>query len=786
MKKSLLKRIFAGTLAAALIGGSIPSAAEELAGGEDELLIISVYDDEIEALDDLEGSDEFADELILEDIQEDLEEEAVPDDETESLSEDPAGMEEEILSVAEEDYIPEDDALGSVGAAGDVTDSGSCGRNLTWTLTDTGVLTISGTGAMWNWEYDDTPWWDVRTDIVKVIIESGVTSIGVRAFQNCISLTGVDIQGGVTSIGDAAFLYCDSLTSIELPDGLKSIGQEAFRECSSLTGIEIPDSVISIGCYAFAYCSSLTGIDLPGGLTGIEGGVFMSCESLKDVRLPDSAVYIGESAFAECTSLTGINLPDGLTDIGKAAFCDCSSLTGIDLPDSVWDIGDFAFSGCTSLTDIVIPDGVMSIGNYTFSCCGSLTDIELPGSIAVIGSNAFVACTSLTSIDLPSRVTIIGDNAFASCHSLKSIEIPSGVTIIGDQAFDTCNNLREVVFTGDAPVFEKYSYNFDPYANTFRDDTLRVVYPWQKSGWTEEVRQQYGGNVTWVPAPTPSIELSSTDVALYLGESTQIKVSGLVDGDRVLSWKSDNTSVATVSSSGFITAEAGGTATVTVTLKSGLKESVKVTVKINEAAPAGVRVFNSRFGGDINWKKVNGAVGYVVYRSRSAEGTKRIARIDNGNTLQYYDTSIRDNCYGRVYNYYVRALYRDNGKIIEGPDSEKVVLQRLAPMQITSASNYTARTIGLKWKCTVNENKALGYEIGYAESYSDLANRTGTYKTKTLSGRNSLSTSLGNLKKGKTYWIRIRCYVTYTHSVTKRQTKTWSQFSNIVNVKVNK
>ena len=210
------------------------------------------------------------------------------------------------------------------------------------------------------------------------------------------------------------------------------------------------------------------------------------------------------------------------------------------------------------------------------------------------------------------------------------------------------------------------------------------------------------------------------------------------------------------------------------------------TESVSKSAPRISKVFNSQYGGDIRWQKVNGAAGYAVYSFRSAEGTKKVATINDVNTLQCYDTSIRYNCYGRVYSYYVKALYKENGKNVEGPASERLELQRLAPMQIISAVNNTGRKIALKWKCTVDENKAYGYEIHYAQSSDDLNGRKGTFRTLTVNGRNSLSAEISNLSQGRTYWIRMRCYVNYTNSVTGKQTKTWSQFSNTVKVTIKK
>ncbi len=140
--------------------------------------------------------------------------------------------------------------------------TGSCGENVTYTLdTDSGLLTISGTGPMTDYSsLSSVPWYSNRSSVKTVEIEYGVTSTGDCAFEHCYRLTSVTIGSSVTSIGNRAFYDCDSLTSVTIPDSVTSIGWYAFENCSSLTSITIPDSVTSIGSYAFYNCSSLASV----------------------------------------------------------------------------------------------------------------------------------------------------------------------------------------------------------------------------------------------------------------------------------------------------------------------------------------------------------------------------------------------------------------------------------------------------------------------------------------------------------------------------------------------
>ena len=350
---------------------------------------------------------------------------------------------------------------------------GTCGTNLTWVLTDDGMLTISGTGGMsiYNyWTSSSVPWYSYRSSIKSVVIEDGVTSIDDYAFSNCSKLTSVTIGNGVTNIGGSAFSGCSSLTSITIPDSVTSIGSGAFSNCSSLTSVTIPDSVTSICGSAFYNCTSLTSIDVPDGVTSIGDYAFYGCSSLTSITIPDSVTSIGYEAFYGCSSLTSVTIPDSVTSIGSSAFYDCSSLTSISIPDSVTSIGDYAFYRCSSLTSVTIPDSVTSISGSAFSGCSSLTSIDIPDGVTRIGESAFSSCSSLTSITIPDSVTRIGSYAFSGCSSLTSITIPDSVTVIGSYAFSSCNSLSKVYIT-DLEAWCKINF-VDAYSNPLCQNLL--------------------------------------------------------------------------------------------------------------------------------------------------------------------------------------------------------------------------------------------------------------------------------------------------------------------------
>lgn len=192
-------------------------------------------------------------------------------------------------------------ALLFVGGASAETYSGSCGENLTWTLTtETGLLEIDGTGEMTDYSSSRRPYWyQYRDNITTVSLNSGVTSIGKSAFWNCTSLTSVVIPESVTSIGAWAFQDCNSLTSITIPDSVTNIRDYAFNGCTSLTSVVIPDSVTIIGGYAFNGCTALTSVTIGNGVTNIVDYAFYGCTNLQVVDLSDTTAlsHVGKYAF---------------------------------------------------------------------------------------------------------------------------------------------------------------------------------------------------------------------------------------------------------------------------------------------------------------------------------------------------------------------------------------------------------------------------------------------------------------------------------------------------------
>ena len=433
------------------------------------------------------------------------------------------------------------------------TTSGSCGDNLTWTFDSaSGTLTIKGSGKMDDYDRPGSiPWYNNKDTVKKIIIGSGVTSIGDYAFFSCSVLTSVTIPNSVSSIGQEAFCSCIGLTGVTIPNSVKSIGARAFNGCYNLLSVTIPNSVTNIiggsafwGCYRLTKITVASGnpnyssdsygvlfnksktelIQCPGAFKGnykiqstvanIGDWAFANCTGMTDVTIPNSVTNIGEGAFCSCTGLTGVTVPTSVTSIGIWAFSECTGLTSVTIPSSITSIEEGTFLRCTGLTSVTIPTSVTSIGQEAFSSCTSLTGVVIPNSVTSIGKGAFDGCTSLTSLTVPNSIRSIGVCAFSLCTSLTSVAIPDSVKSIGAAAFEGCRSLTSVVIPDSVT-----SIGYGVFSGC--SDNL-VIYGIAGST-AEAYANEY--NIPFVALAVPKITTQPKSATVAVGESATFKVA---------------------------------------------------------------------------------------------------------------------------------------------------------------------------------------------------------------------------------------------------------------------
>jgi hypothetical protein len=356
--------------------------------------------------------------------------------------------------------------------------------------------------------WNPLPWSEYMDEIQEVVIETGVTNIGNRAFYNCSNLTSVDIPNSVSSIGENAFYGCRSITSIIIPNSVTSIGESAFNGCENLASIIIPNSVSHVGKEAFngtAWLSSQPSgviyvgkvayiylwpenwtdlseieVNIKDGTTEIADEAFWSVTFMGKVTIPNSVKSIGRYAFDGCNNLKSIEISNGVISIGDGAFIYCYNLNSIEIPNSVISIGGDAFyrtawynnqpnglvyAGKVAYrykgtmpqnAEIVINEGTLSIANCAFSECGSFS-VVIPNSLTHIGSSAF-SNSGVKSVTIPNSVTYIGDGAFRDCSVLNSVTLPTNITTIESSTFEGCSGLTSVYIPENVTSIGEFSF----------------------------------------------------------------------------------------------------------------------------------------------------------------------------------------------------------------------------------------------------------------------------------------------------------------------------------------
>ena len=319
--------------------------------------------------------------------------------------------------------------------------TGRCGDSITWTLDDSGNLTLSGSGEMWNYNYGDSPfkYYGIKT----VTIGDGITSIGDYAFMGCTGMTELTLPNSVTSIEDSAFSDCSGLANITSLAEIPPVCGSGVFDGVNKTNCELIVPIVSVVAYKEARgWKEFSNISWRVVISGRCGdSITWTLYDSGNLTLSGSGEMwnygYGTSPFKDY-GIRKVTIGDGITSIGGNAFEGCSGLTELTLPNSVTSIGGNAFEDCSSLTELTLPNSLVSIGSVAFQGCSGLTELTLPNSITSIGVGVFQGCSGLTELTLPSSVTSIGDSAFKGCRGLTELTLPNGLVSIGWRVFYGC------------------------------------------------------------------------------------------------------------------------------------------------------------------------------------------------------------------------------------------------------------------------------------------------------------------------------------------------------------
>ncbi|MBQ7653708.1 MAG: leucine-rich repeat protein [Clostridia bacterium] len=510
-----------------------------------------------------------------------------------------------------------------------LTAEGKCGENVSWSFDEeSGVLKISGTGDMYDYDWNTVSPFYRNSKIKTVMIGEGVTSIGGCAFEECKELTKVIVSYSVVKINKYAFSGCSALNDIKLGDGVKEIGDFAFEECSSLETIDLPDSLENIGEFAFAFCSSLREITIPGSVKRLGESSFYGCEKLIDITIGNGVTRIGADAFAKtgyendeanwennalyigkylikAGDATGSSceVKEGTKLIADYAFSSCKELTNITLPSSVENIGVDAFSGTAYYNDEAnwengvlyigkhlikaketvsgaysVKSGTVCLADYAFDGCKDLEKVTVPDSVKNIGEGSFAGCSKATvfcNTDTAAHKYALENDILFELLDYVPVYVSVGFDANGGSCKEASRSVEKGKTIGTLPVATRDGYTFDGWftsknggdkieASTVISSEITVF-----AHWTE------------IPMSVHSVTVDDLSVTYRDSRNLSLKIIADEAASYTVTYSSSNPSVVSVDNSGNVYGAKRGSATIVVTVTDSTGKSVQDTCNVN-------------------------------------------------------------------------------------------------------------------------------------------------------------------------------------------------------------
>ena len=387
-------------------------------------------------------------------------------------------------------------------------------------------------------------------------------------------------------------------------------------------------------------------------------------------------------------------------------------------------VGNQGFKG-----ELIIPDGITSIEGGAFLGCSKLEAISIPESVTTIESHAFEN-SGLKSVVIPGSVKTIEESVFSCCTELKKVIIKDGVETIGRLAFEFCTGLTDITIPSSVTEIVDYStavgnLRYEPFAGCNKNN---ITIHCEKGSYVYGYAYGHGYKIKTDITGTNQIIIASNFTKTY-GDAA-FSIDAVTSGDGKLSYVSDNESVAKVDAKGKVTLTGVGTAHITITASetknySAAKKVITITVKKKDSA--GNTDNNSNLITAKNITKTYGCKAFSLG-----------AKSKSGGKLTY---SVADK---KV------ATVDKKGKY---PKAKKTITLTVKPVKtrIASVKSTKSKNMVVKWK---KDTKATGYVIQYS---TDKKFKKGV-KTVTITKNKTTSKTIGKLKGGKNYYVRVCTY----------------------------
>ena len=269
------------------------------------------------------------------------------------------------------------DLFSSKSSAAELEPTGQCGENVYWTFdSETGLLTISGTGEMYDYNSGESPFYIDTTSfellIKKIIVEDGVTSVGNYSFEYSSQYSNYDdyyqltLPMSVKTVGTGAFKNCQAITSVSFSENINEIKESAFENCSSLKTVRIKNTSMTIGVNSFNSCNDLTDIYFNGNV--LAWAPFKRSVSDGNDRLVNARTHYLKNSSEKYYGPLSYTVTDSTASI---SFCDNGYVGALEIPEEingypVVEIADNSIRHCDYITEIFVPRSVKNIGDSAF------------------------------------------------------------------------------------------------------------------------------------------------------------------------------------------------------------------------------------------------------------------------------------------------------------------------------------------------------------------------------------------------------------------------------------
>lgn len=337
------------------------------------------------------------------------------------------------------------------------------------------------------------------------------------------------------------------------------------------------------------------------------------------------------------------------------------------------------------------------------------------------------------TIEVEKGITYIGNYAFAKMYNLSKVTLAEGVDSIGDYTFWDCSYLKSIEIPDSVKEIGEHAFQ----------NANRVKFRCNSDSYASKYAKEHDIGCEYLDAVSATgISLNTSKLTVSRGKTSKLTATLTPSNvtDKTVRWVSSEPNIARVSDTGQVTGISGGKATVTATTANGKMARCTVTVPY--------QITYKLNGGKNHGKNPSSyTTGQVVLKNPARR------------------------------NYTFAGWYSDQGyrsKITRISGKDQTVYAKWKKVSVKKASAPTlTNKKGKKLKIDIKKvSGAAGYQIKYAtnSNFKNAVSKTTKNRTMTYT-----------LKKGKTYYVRVRAY-----KLDSTGGKVYGKWSSVKKIKIKK